>query len=231
MRYTPERGREICARLAAGTSEAALCREPGMPSVQAVRLWAVREPEFGAAYEAAKAAAREARLSKDRKVDLGRRWRTALTLASGWTPAGGAVSPYCDELAQLICARIAGGESVLSIGADPAMPCAQTIYNWVRQKDEFREMYLTARDLAADLLFDLAFDVAIEATEETVRADRLRIQTLRWRVAAMAPKKYGVRRMLGPAVEPDEKGGPQPFGIELVNFVQEPGGGWREAGS
>ena len=49
VRWSPELGRVICARLAGGTPEAALCREPGMPSVQAVRQWAVREPEFGAA--------------------------------------------------------------------------------------------------------------------------------------------------------------------------------------
>ena len=218
VRWSPELGQVICERLASGTPEAALCRAPGMPSVQAVRKWARREPEFGAAYEAAKVAARAARLSKDRKIDLARRWRKALTLASGWTPAGGAVSPYCDELAQLICERIAGGESVLSIGADPAMPCAQTIYNWVRRRDDFREMYLTARDLAADLIFDLAFEVAVETSEETVRADRLRIQTFRWRAAALAPKKYGLRRALGPTPETEFEA--QPFVVEVVDFTR-----------
>ncbi len=218
VRWSPELGRVICERLAGGTPEAALCRAPGMPSVQAVRQWARREPEFGAAYEAAKETARAARLSKDRKVDLSRRWRKALRVASGWTPSGGAVSPYCDELAELICRRIAGGESVLAIGADPAMPCAQTIYNWVRRRDDFREMYLTARDLAADLIFDLAFEVAVETSEETVRADRLRIQTFRWRAAALAPKKYGLRRALGPTPETEFEA--QPFVVEVVDFTR-----------
>ena len=219
VRWSAALGREICARLASGTAEAALCREPGMPSVQAVRGWARRRPAFAAAYEAAKAAARGARLARDRKVDLARRWRTALTAASGWRARGGAVSPYCGELAELICRRITGGESVLAIGADPAMPCAQTIYNWVRQHDDFREMYLIARELAADLMFDLAYEVALETGEATVRADRLRIQTLRWRAAMLAPKKYGLRRGLGPAPDGEAAAEPQPFAIEVVDFT------------
>ncbi|MBA4010223.1 MAG: hypothetical protein C0481_00015 [Phenylobacterium sp.] len=71
----------------------------------------------------------------------------------------------------------------------------------------------------------------MEATEDSVRGDRLRVQVLRWRVALIEPKKYGLRRMLGPAGEAGEAEGRQPFGIELVNFVSDPDGGWREAGS
>ena len=141
---------------------------------------------------------------------------------------GGSVSILTPQLAEAICLRIAGGETVLALSADPAMPCAGSIYGWARRDDGFREMYLRAKEIAADLHFDLAYEVAMEATEDSVRGDRLRVQQLRWRLALSEPKKYGVRRMLGPAVEPDEKGGPQPFGIELVNFVPGPGGGWRE---
>ncbi len=54
VRYSAELGREICARVAAGESQHALAREPGMPSRRTFRDWALREPEFGAAFEAAK---------------------------------------------------------------------------------------------------------------------------------------------------------------------------------
>jgi hypothetical protein len=41
IRYTDEVGAAICERLAAGESLRAICRDPGMPSEKAVRLWAL----------------------------------------------------------------------------------------------------------------------------------------------------------------------------------------------
>ena len=237
VRYTPELGREICARVAAGESQHALAREPGMPSRRTFRDWALREPEFGAAFEAAKQEGRRRQIAADREADLapgsGKLWRRMMAQASPTRRRGGSVSILTPELAEEICLRIAGGESVLALSADPDMPCAGSIYGWARREDWFREMYVRAKEIAADVHFDLAYEVAMEATEDSVRGYRLRVQVLRWRVALIEPKKYGVRRMLGPAAEGERDGesGPQPFGIELVNFVQEPGGGWREAGS
>ncbi len=138
---------------------------------------------------------------------------------------GGSLSPYTPQLGEAICLRIAGGESVLAIGADPAMPCSVTIYNWARRNDDFREMYLRAKDMAADLLFDLSREIAMEATEASVRSDRLRIETLRWHTAMLAPKKYGTRRGLGPeASESEGEGGPQPFTVLIQRFGDADGG-------
>jgi hypothetical protein len=236
VRYSPELGREICARVAAGESQHALAREPGMPSRRTFRDWALREPEFGAAFEAAKLEGRARQIAADREADLrpgsGKIWRRMLAQASPRRRRGGSVSILTPELAEEICLRIAGGETVLALSADPDMPCAGSIYGWARRDDEFREMYLRAKELASDLFFDLAHEVAMEATEDSVRGDRLRVQVLRWRLAAMEPKKYGTRRLLGPAVREDldESGAPRPFAIEVVNFVERDGG-WRESGS
>jgi hypothetical protein len=236
VRYTPELGREICARVAAGESQHALAREPGMPSRRTFRDWALREPEFGAAFEAAKLEGRRRQIAADRAADLrpgsGKLWRRMMAQASPTRRRGGSVSILTPELAEAICLRIAGGESVLALSADPHMPCAGSIFGWARREDWFREMYLRAKEIAADLHFDLAYEVAMEATEDSVRGDRLRVQVLRWRVALIEPKKYGLRRMLGPAGEgePGEAEGPQPFGIEVVNFVDGPDG-WRALGS
>ena len=209
---------EICARLAAGTPEVTLCREPGMPSPQAVRRWAQNKPEFGAAYEAAKAHARVQRLDIDRKAHMAKRWQVALARAASTKLRGGGVCGYTPELGALICERLAGGQSVLAIGADPDMPSARTIFAWVRDREAFHDMYVRAREAAADLLFDLAQDIALESTPETVRADRLRIQTLRWRTAVLSPKKYGARRVLGPMPSEDGEGGGVQMNIILRNF-------------
>lgn len=214
--YSPELGRAICARIAAGESARALAREPGMPSRRTFGDWAAREPDFAQALEAAKRAARLSRMAKDRAADAGRIWRKMLTRAGR---RGGSLSSYSPERGEAVCARIAAGESVLSIGADPAMPCAVTIYNWVRREAGFLEMYEQARSVAADLMFDLAWDIALETTEETVRADRLRIQTLRWKTAMQAPKKYGVRRPLTP-----DEAEHEPWTVIIQRFADPPPG-------
>ena len=41
-------------------------------------------------------------------------------------------SLFTPELGQVICARVANGESLSAMETDPAMPCRQTIRNWAR---------------------------------------------------------------------------------------------------
>ena len=200
VRYSPALGRLICERIAAGRSEASLGREPGMPSVQAIYKWRNREPDFAQAYEAARDQARRERRTRDRAEDEDRRWRQALRPRKDGR--GGRVSTYTDELGGVILRRIAGGETVLSIGADDAMPCAATIYHWIRADDGFHDAYLRAKAVAADIFADAMLEIALEATEATARGDALRIKTLRWTAAMLAPKKYGTRRPLAQD-EPD----------------------------
>lgn len=190
VRYSLELGEEICARIAAGESQRQLAGELGMPSRRCFRDWARRDPRFGRALAQAQRAARRARLAGDRETDQGRGWRRLLSRAGH---RGGSVSIQTPELTETICRRIAAGESVLSIGADPAMPCAVSIYSWVRRDEDFREAYRQAKDIGSDMLFDLAREIALECSEATVRSDRLRVQTLLKQVALVAPRKYGGR--------------------------------------
>ena len=203
VRYSPALGKLICEKIAGGQSEASLGREPGMPSVQAIYKWRARERGFAAAYEAARDQARRDRRARDRAEDEDRRWRRALRPRKDGR--GGRVSTYSDELGGTILRRVAGGETVLSIGADPDMPCAATIYHWIRADDGFHDAYLKAKAVAADIFADAMLEIALEATETTARADALRIKTLRWTASMLAPKKYGVRRPLPPEEEDPDK--------------------------
>ena len=215
VRYSPALGKLICERIAAGQSEASLGREPGMPSVQAIYKWREREPGFGEAYEAARDRARRERQASDRAQDRAqdedRRWRQALRPRN----RQGRVSTYSDELGGVILRRIAGGETVLSIGADDEMPCASTIYHWIRADDGFHDAYLKAKAVAADIFADAMLEIALESTESTARGDALRIKTLRWTAAMLAPKKYGARRALAP--EPEEEA-QQPIVVVIRKF-------------
>lgn len=215
VRYSPELGNLICERIAGGQSEASLGREPGMPSVQAIYKWREREPGFGEAYEAARAKARRERRARDRAedraLDEDRRWRQALRPRN----RQGRVSIYTDELGGVILRRIAGGETVLSIGADDDMPCASTIYHWIRADDGFHDAYLKAKAVAADIFADAMLEIALESTETTARADALRIKTLRWTASMLASKKYGARRAIAP--EPEEEAKP-PIVVVIRKF-------------
>jgi hypothetical protein len=217
VRYSPELGRAICARIAAGETQRALADEAGMPSAWTMRDWARRIPDFAEAFEAAQGASLARRLAQERRIDEARGWRRMLKRTGR---RGGSVSIRTPKLDEAICARIAAAETVLSIGADPAMPCAATICAWVRRDADFREMFAAAKAVASDLMFDLALEIALESRAETVGADRLRIQTLRWHTAMLAPKKYGARRPLGA----EEEEAREPWTVVIQKFADPPPG-------
>lgn len=195
--FTPALGEAVCGRVAAGVSLRALCREPGMPCRKSLRSWARAHPEFGAALRAAQVTARLAA----RRADRARRE----VVGAG---RGRAVSTYTREIGEAICARIAGGESLIGIALDPGMPRAARVYDWIRQHPEFEEMYVLARQRQADSLFDEALEVTRGATPATVWADRLRFDGIRWATARLAPKKYCEKVMVVEAMKaPAERQG------------------------
>lgn len=214
VRFSVELGREICARIAAGESEHALARRPGMPCRRTFRDWALRDPAFAGQLMQAKQIARDAALRRDRQVEAAKVWRRSLRRQVD--RRGGQDTTYSEAMAEAICARVAAGESVLAIGADPAMPCAGTIYRWLRQQEGFREMYGDAKAAGADLLFDAALEIALEATEASVRSDALRIATLKWWVAMVSPRKYGPMR-LAPQAEDEPE-----VVVEVRKFCEGP---------
>lgn len=131
-------------------------------------------------------------------------------------------STYTDEIAQTICRRIAEGESVSRICADPDMPNASTVREWERtDRNGFAALYARAREAQADLYFDEVCDIADGAAEaaaaladeaadrevdpkraaeayrrvysEEIQARKLRIDSRKWMLARMNRAKYGDR--------------------------------------
>jgi hypothetical protein len=160
-----------------------ICAEPGRPHVATVRNWEARHPEFGMALRAAYRQVRIADRRGDRQV--------AAEFAARPAPVrGGKTSTYTRDVGEAICARLEEGESLTSIGRDPAMPCFGTVLAWVKRHPEFEDMYVSAREVQAEYLFDEARDVALGATKETVPVARLQFDVIRWQSAKLAPKKY-----------------------------------------
>ena len=121
----------------------------------------------------------------------------------------GRPSKYSQKVADAICQRLATGETLRSICRDPAMPQAPTVRHWAMEDREgFFAQYARARDLGLDAMADELFDIADDGTNdwmerhgqgnvgyvlngENVGRSRLRVDTRKWYLSKLAPKRYG----------------------------------------
>ncbi len=97
---------------------------------------------------------------------------------------------YTDELALKICKRIADGESLRKISEDKAMPDRSTIHEWVFTNDIFSRQYELSVNVRTENMADGLNDIA-DNTKGEVQRDRLRVDTRKWYLSKIMPKKYG----------------------------------------
>lgn len=119
-------------------------------------------------------------------------------------PAG-RPSDYTPELADLICERIANGESLRRIARDDGMPIPNTIMRWARTIEEFRVQYARAKTEQMDHYAEQLVDISDSNEDDTystgegevkhdtdhIQRAKLRIDTRKWVMARLAAKKYG----------------------------------------
>jgi hypothetical protein len=104
---------------------------------------------------------------------------------------------FNDELASNILHRLSMGESARQICRDKEMPSLSTLMKWLTDTDkqEFSEQYARARGFQADYYADQVVDLADELDEtadnNAIQRCRLRIDSRKWKVARMMPKKWG----------------------------------------
>lgn len=129
--------------------------------------------------------------------------------------------PYTPELAAEICKRLAAGESLLGICEDPLMPSRETVYQWViKDRQGFADSYARARDAGLDRMADEVLNIAddgsndwmlrndpnnpgYQANGEHQQRSRLRVDTRKWYLSKLAPKRYGDKLELsGPDGQP-----------------------------
>lgn len=143
-------------------------------------------------------------------------------------------SDYSQDTATLICARMAEGESLRSICRDPAMPALSTVFLWIGKHPEFSEQYARAIDARATCMEEEILQIsddssgdAIEDPEtgatrqntEFVARSRLKVDTRKWLMARMAPKKYGDK------IEQTLNGGDRPIETKVTVIELVPGVG------
>jgi hypothetical protein len=133
----------------------------------------------------------------------------------------GRPSDYSDALADTICEKLMSGESLRAIARLPTMPDASTLFRWLELHEYFRNQYARARTVQADLKFDELQEIADDGTNDWMTANdpdnpgykangehqqrsRLRVDTLKWRLSKMLPKKYGDKIETTLRTEPGE---------------------------
>lgn len=106
--------------------------------------------------------------------------------------------------------RISKGESVRSIlkVGRKNLPSMNLFLKWVSEDESLSDQYARACDIRAEVIFDEMFDIADDASNdymtkvingeevevlnaEHIQRSRLRIDTRKWALSKMKPKKYG----------------------------------------
>lgn len=125
------------------------------------------------------------------------------------TKKNGRPTKYTKQLADKICSELALGFSMRTVSGNTWSPSMATIFSWLRTKPQFLEQYEKAKQESTDAMAEDIMDIADNGTndwEEKERADgsiyialnnehiqrsRLRVDTRKWLMAKMKPKKYG----------------------------------------
>lgn len=123
----------------------------------------------------------------------------------------GRPTDFNEEIALLICERLADGESLKAMCAEDDMPARSTVFKWLSMPEHkpFLDMYTRAREEQADALFDEIIAISDDGTNdwmekkgsegevigyiengEALRRSALRIDARKWAAAKLLPRKY-----------------------------------------
>jgi len=134
-------------------------------------------------------------------------------MAKKKSKAVGRPPDYTEKLAKEICGAIAENVKGLQPLCDinPHWPIAKTIRRWIRDNEEFRTLYMKAKEdqchlMAEEMLLiadDTSRDIIIRTNKngedyeacnsEFINRSRVRIDTRKWLCAKLMPKQYGDR--------------------------------------
>ena len=117
----------------------------------------------------------------------------------------GRPSEFTEEMAAGICERLSEGESLRQICRGKGMPAKSTVLRWLTDRPQFQDQYARARDAQADHFGDEILEIADDGSNDTyvtkdgvelvnhdhIARSRLRVDSRKWLMSKLAPKKYG----------------------------------------
>lgn len=123
-------------------------------------------------------------------------------------PVGRPATPCSEATAAYLFDEIAAGRSVRSLCAEKDMPSQDTFYKWVARDREFAERYARAKTLQVEKMAEDILDISDDGENDTyidadgirrvdndvIQRSRLRVDTRKWLMAKLMPKKYGERQ-------------------------------------
>lgn len=115
---------------------------------------------------------------------------------------------YPQEIRDEVLERVAAGESLVTICKSDGMPKLTAVFGWLAADKEYADKYARAKSLCLEAWAEETIHIAntpVQGVTRTVKADggveektadmiehrRLQIETRKWMLAKLAPKKYG----------------------------------------
>jgi len=107
---------------------------------------------------------------------------------------------FTDEIFKEICAEVSEGKSLRSVCRRKDMPSIEAFRLQINKDEARLAQYTCARTERADFIFEECMDIADESEndmkegqvdQEAIQRAKLRIDTRKWMLGKMQPKKYG----------------------------------------
>lgn len=114
----------------------------------------------------------------------------------------GRPSDYSQDLADRICEELSMGKSLRTVCLADDMPSGKTVFSWMRIYPEFLKQYARAKEEASDAMYEDIQDISDEGISviksgaekksgALAQIVRLQVDTRKWMMSKMKPKKYG----------------------------------------
>lgn len=156
---------------------------------------------------------------------------------------GGRPTDYTPELGAEICSRLAEGVSLRTVCLADDMPSRSTVFLWLMKHQEFSDQYTRASNERGDAIYEDTLEIADDGRNdwmarqsesekgagvnngwvlngEHVQRSRLRVETRKWFLSKLNPKKYGDKQ----TVEHTDPNGNNPFAplMEIIGASGRP---------
>lgn len=114
----------------------------------------------------------------------------------------GRPTKYTPELGDTICALLTEGKSLRSVCLQEDMPDKSTVFRWLRENKDFQDQYARAKEESTDAMYEEIRDISddgisvVKGSAEKksgaiAQIVRLQVDTRKWMMSKMKPKKYG----------------------------------------